>query len=193
MPKSQIILSKLGFTTLKYTLLAANILLAIYFSLNQNYRVKSDIAFELKRTGFKKEAMEQYKELSISYCKDGSLLYSYAQELYNSNQLQKAKEVIDNAKKYYNSNQVYKLSAAIENDLQNYTQAEKNYKIAIYIVPNRIVSRKELLDFYLERKDSMKAFYWANSIISMPVKIPSEVPLKIKENTKKILTQLLKL
>ena len=48
----------------------------------------------------------------------------------------------------------------------------------------------ELLNFYLERKDTANAIYWANSITNMPVKIPSKTTSSIQQNVKEILLKL---
>jgi hypothetical protein len=42
------------------------------------------------------------------------------------------------------------------------------------MVPNRMGSRFELMNFYLSQKDTINAIKWANSILKMPVKVPSE-------------------
>lgn len=175
---------------LKLALVILNIFLIISFYFYFNYKTKSNEAIKLKRGGFKQKAIEAYKDLRSSQFMDDDALYSYAQELHYSNQLQQAKEVIDKAKKYYTSNEVYKLSAAIEKELRNYSQAEKDYKAAIYMVPNRMLSRKNLLEFYLERKDTVNAIYWSNSIINMPVKFPSQITKNIQQNTIEILLEL---
>ena len=104
--------------------------------------------------------------------------------------MEKAAKILSIGKRYYSSNEVYKLSASIENELQNYAQAEKDYKTVIYMVPNRMISRSNLLDFYIERKDTANAIYWANSIIHMPVKIPTNNTEIIQQKTKEILSQL---
>jgi O-antigen polymerase len=190
--KQQINLSEIGNKIAKSFLLLISILLVVHFCFYYSYKFKSNEAFHLKRAGFKQRAIKQYAALNTSYITDGDALYSYAQELYYSNQLQLAKEVINKAKRYYSSNDVYKLSAAIEAELQNYIQAEKDYKTAVYMVPNRMISRKNLLDFYLERKDTTNAIYWANSIINMPVKINSEITRNMQQKIKEILLQLRK-
>lgn len=114
------------------------------------------------------------------------MLYLYAQELYYINQLSKARETLNRAKKFYCTHDVYKLSAAIESELKNYKQAEVDYKTAINMVPNRMVSRNELFEFYLERKDTASAIYWANSILNMPVKFVSQKTKNIMQRTKEI-------
>jgi O-antigen ligase len=190
--KQQINLSEIGKKITQSVLLLISILLVVHFCFYYSYKSKSNQAFQLKRAGFKQKAIKKYTALYTSYINEGDALYSYAQELYYSNQLQLAQEVINKAKRYYSSNDVYKLSAAIEAELQNYVQAEKDYKTAVYMVPNRMISRKNLLDFYLERKDTANAIYWTNSIMNMPVKINSEITKNIQQKTREILLQLRK-
>lgn len=176
----------------KAILLSLTLLLLIHFSCYFRYNYKSNLAFELKRNGFKQAAMEQYAYLSKWYFKDGSVGFQYAQELYYCNQLVNAEQVLNSTKKYYCSNEVYKLAAAIENDLHKYKQAEKDYKTAIFMVPNRIISRNDLLTFYLEKKDTANAVYWSGSIINMPVKIPSLITTHIHNKAKMIRLSLMK-
>lgn len=178
--------------TVKIISLSLTSLLLIHFSFYFRYNYKTNLAFELKRNGFKKAAMEQYAYLSKWYIKDGSVWLQYAQELYYSNQLVNAEQVLNITKKYYCSNEVYKLAAAIENDLHKFKQAEKDYKTAVFMVPNRIISRNDLLTFYSEKKDTANAVYWAGSIINMPVKIPSKITTHIHNNAKVIWLSLMK-
>jgi O-antigen ligase len=183
-------LSETGSKVAKGILIVLSILLLIHFSCFFNYRRESYQAFELKRSGFRQKAMEKYSNLSKSYIQEGNILYLYAQELYATNQLTLAREILKRAMKLYCTNEVYKLSASIENELQNYTQAEADYKKAIYMVPNRMVSRNELFEYYLERKDTANAIYWGNSIINMPVKVPSMKTKNIQRKVRKVLEEL---
>lgn len=182
----QVELSEIGGKIAKGFLIALNYLLIIHFSFYFNYRRECNQAFELKRSGFREKAIEKYRSLNNSYMQDGNILYLYAQELYYTNQLIQARETLKRAKKLYCTNEVYKLSAAIESELQNYAQAEADYKTAIYMVPNRMVSRNELLNYYLEIKDTANAAYWANSILNMAVKIPSLKTRNIQQRVNKI-------
>ncbi|MEO7445869.1 MAG: O-antigen ligase family protein [Ferruginibacter sp.] len=171
----------------KVILVLISVLLLIHYSFYVNYKIKSDHAFKLKRIGYKHKSLKIYQELNKSYIREGNALYLYAQQLYYSNQLLPAKMVLKDAKNIYSSNEVYKLSASIENELYNFEQAEKDYKTAIYMVPNRMAGRNNLLDFYLERKDTTQAIYWANSIVNMPVKIPSQRTKNMKQKANEIL------
>ncbi len=153
------------------------------------YKNKSSQAFELSRSGYKAEAIAKYKELSSSYLMEGNDLFEYSRELYYSNQLLEAKKVLNVAKKYYSSNEIYKLSASIEMDLKNYKTAETDLKTAIYMIPNRMQPRLNLVNFYLEHNDSKNAHFWANSIVNMPVKIPSLTTIGIQRRAKEILAK----
>ena len=170
-------------------ILTISILLTIHFWFYFNYKNKSLYAFELSKSGFKTKAISRYKELSNCYIKEGNDLFEYSRELYYSNQLQEAKKMLSIAKKYYSSNEVYKLSASIEAELKNYKQAEGDLKTVINMVPNRMQSRLNMVEFYLEQKDTTKARYWANSIINMPVKIISPTTSGIQKRAKEILSE----
>ena len=50
-------------------------------------------------------------------------------------------------------------------------------------------SRLNLVNFYLERKDSVNARFWANSIINMPIKIPSITTIGIERKAEQILAK----
>ena len=185
--KTQVQLSETGSKFAKGILLLLSSLLVIYFCFYVNYKGQFNKAIELKKSGFRQKAIEKYTVLSNSYIQEGNMLYLYAQDLYYTNQLTQAREILTKAKKFYCTNEVYKLSAEIENELQNYSQAEADYKKAIYMVPNRMVSRNELLDFYLERKDTTNAILWANSILNMPVKVPSQRTINIQKKVREVL------
>jgi O-antigen ligase len=185
--KLQVEIPEKGNKIAKCILILLSILLLIHFSFYFNYKRKSNQAFELKRSGFRQKAIEKYRNLSNSYLQEGKILYFYAQELYYTNQLTQAQETLNKVKKLYCTNDVYKLSADIETELQNYVQAEADYKKAIYMVPNRMISRNELFRYYLERKDTANAIYWANSILNMSVKVPSQKTKNIQQKVRKVL------
>ena len=174
----------------KTTLVFVAVSFSIYYYFMVQYNITKQEASELNKVGFKTIAINMYSELNKSmYAKD-EIFYYYANTLYLSNQSLKAKAVLAEAKKYYLAKDVYTLSAQIENDLKNYKQAEADYKTAIYMVPNRMATRKNLLDFYLVQKDTANALYWAKSIINMPIKVPSYTTKSILKSTKVILSKI---
>ncbi len=190
--KSQIELSETGGKIAKIILVLLSSFLFVHYILYFNYKGEVNKAFELKRSGFRQSAIEKYRSMRDSYLQEGNMLFLYAQELYYTNQLTLARETLKKAKKYYCSNEVYKLSATIEKELKNYEQAEIDYKTAIYMVPNRMVSRNELFKYFVYRKDTINAVYWGHSILNMPVKIPSHKIDDIRQKTKQILAGLMK-
>jgi O-antigen polymerase len=174
----------------KNSLIIVAISFSIYYYFSAQYNIAKQEASELNKVGFKTKAIKMYSELSNSMFAKDEILYYYANTLFLSNQSLKAKKVLAEAKKYYLAKDVYTLSAQIENDLKNYKQAEADYKTAIFMVPNRMATRKNLLDFYLIQKDTANALYWAKSILNMPVKVPSNVTESILKNTKIILSKI---
>ncbi|MEQ1675948.1 MAG: hypothetical protein ABL876_04585, partial [Chitinophagaceae bacterium] len=131
-------------------------------------------AFELARSGYKTAAVARYQQQAEKYPDAGHNWFLYAQQLYYSNQLPKSMKVLKQGMMYYVDNKMYKLKADIELEIGMYEMAEQSYLRAIYMVPNRMGSRLDLLNFYLNRKDTTKAIYWAGSILNMRIKIPSD-------------------
>lgn len=170
--------------------LCFGIVSVLYFLLLLKYKIGCNGAFESKRKGNRLEASFKYRQLSYSFITDGTVLYQYARELYYCNKPEEARKYLTAAKKLYSSNEVYKLSASIEYDLHNYIQAENDYKTAVYMVPNRMMSRKVLMDFYIERKDTLNALRWAKSILEMPVKVPSEITYNTQRQTRETIRKL---
>jgi hypothetical protein len=153
---------------------------------------KSGQAFELYRAGFKNEALNMYASLHQSLVTNGASDFSFAKQLYNSNRLNEAKKIIAIVKQRYVDNEVYKLSAAIALETGQFERAEKDYLTALYMVPNRMRSRYDLMNFYLIAKDTAKAVYWGKSLLKMPVKVPSGTTKNLQKETKNILLTLRK-
>jgi tetratricopeptide (TPR) repeat protein len=147
-------------------------------------------AFHLYMTGKKAYALKLYRELAISHYAYGYYKYLYAEQCYYMNQLERADSVLNEAQKTYVANQVYSLKARIFSEKGNLKEAEKSYLKAIYMVPNRMTSRYEIVNFYLENKDTINALRWANSIREMPVKVSSEKTDKILFRINEIIKEL---
>ncbi|RZK10543.1 MAG: O-antigen ligase domain-containing protein [Flavobacterium sp.] len=137
-------------------------------------------ASDLSLAGFKNLALERFGLLSNS-AKDGTILFAYAQQLYYVNQLKKASVILAKTKNFYINNEVCRLSAFIAQESGDLKRAEGEYMKAVYMVPNRMVNRYELYRFYLAVGDTTKALIWAESILHMPVKIPSEETRNIRK------------
>jgi O-Antigen ligase len=147
-------------------------------------------AFQLAMSGYKTAAINKYKKIVEKYPRPGYNWFLYAQQLYYANQLPAAYKSLKKGMLYYVDNKVYKLKADIEQELKMYPEAEKSYLRTIYMAPNRMGSRFDLLNFYVARNDTTKAVYWAKSILNMPVKVPSIRVDNILRETKSILEKL---
>lgn len=174
----------------KPLLLLTCLLLLLHFSYIAWYRAESHRAFTLSRSGFKKDALKKYERLSNSYIKDGNTRYLYALELYYAERLDHAGRVLHHLKRCYCNHEVYILSAKIAEGMGYYQMAEREYLFAINMVPNRMLSRFELLNFYVKQKDTVRAIYWANVIMHMPVKVPSSTTNALQQKTAALLSQL---
>lgn len=188
--KSSPVFVLLGGFVYRPLLLLAFLLLVLHFSYMIWYRTESHRAFTLSRGGFKKEALKKYERLSNSYIKEGHTCYLYARELYYAERLDHADRVLQNLKRYYCNHEVYILSAKIAEGKGNYQMAEQQYLFAINMVPNRMLSRFELLNFYVKQKDTVNAIYWAESILNMPVKVPSSITNALQQKVAGLLSQL---
>lgn len=144
-------------------------------------------AFELANSGYRKEAISKYKRLVELYSNWGFYHFLYAEQLYYTNQLPQALEILQKGKQHYVDNRVYKLKADIEFELGMYNAAEASYLRTIYMVPNRMGSRFDLLNFYVNLNDTSSAIYWSNSILNMPIKVPTERVNSILNQTRRIL------
>ena len=190
----QQILSKLKLVCYKmYSLLLLGLIIFItgLFCFKQIFSLKKQEAYNLQKIGYNTDALLLHKQLANSKMADGELFYTYAQSLYITNKLADAKIMLQKSQVLVTFNGQYILAANIENELKNYTKAEQYFKTAIYMVPNRMVSRKNLLDFYVQQKDTPNALLWANSILNMPIKVPSTITDNIKNTTQKIYNALI--
>lgn len=152
--------------------------------------VKSEAASDLSRAGFKTEASKTYASAYKPGRNSGPFLLAYARQLYYANRLPEAMNLVEEAKTRYTENDLYTLSAAIRLETGDTAEAEKDYKTALYMVPNRMRSRYDLMQFYLLTKDTSTAVYSARSILYMPVKIPSATTKNLQNQTKKLLKSL---
>lgn len=170
------------------------LVLVVFFasnSWNERYQKKMEKeAFLLSRSGYKTAAINLYQKIINKYPTAGYNWFMYAQQLYYTNQLPAAYQALKKGMVYYVDNTVYKLKGDIERELAMYDEAEKSYLRTIYMVPNRMNSRLDLLHFYISQKDTTKAIYWAKSIINMPVKIPSEKLDRMLQETKLLIKKI---
>ncbi len=168
--------------------------LVLFYIAGQLLSFKKEIerkrAFNLILQGNRSEAVRTYEKLLYSYPVSGHDLYAYAQQLYYTNKLKEALSVLNNGMHYYTDNKCYQLKGKIEWELGQSLHAEKSFLRSVYMTPNRMSSRFELMNFYFSNKDTANGLYWAKSICNMKVKIPSERTSEMLRQSQMILQSL---
>lgn len=179
-----------------YTIKTAFVGFSVFFLID-SIRVlqrKAEVkkAFELVLTGYRTDAIRKYEQIISKHPGHGDIIYLYAEQLFYSNRLKEALFAVKRAREYYVDNKLYRLKAKIEDELNMLSDAEASYLHTIYMVPNRMASRFDLMNFYISHKDTLKTTYWANSILNMPIKVPSERTETMLQETRAILKQMRK-
>ena len=131
-------------------------------------------AFELAREGFKQQSLRAYAVLTADYPCCGYNWYAYARQLYYAGRLNEARNCLHQCLRYYSSRPVYALLADIATECGDDSMAIAYRLRALYMVPNRMQSRADLAQLYLHTGDTARARNWYRTILSMPVKVPSE-------------------
>jgi tetratricopeptide (TPR) repeat protein len=179
------------FRTAVYILSTCCIFAGIAYSLLvYQFNLRSKLAFELNRDGFKEKADSIFKTLMLYPYADYNTHYNYAYLLYFKNDLTNALQQINKGLNLAYSAQAVKLKADILWELNKINEAGAFYKQAVYITPNRMFPKFNLLQFYIKTKQLKEAMYWANDILLMPVKIPSTTTTNIQRQVTDILKNL---
>ncbi len=166
-------------------LISVSILCIFYCFTIFQYKKESKAAFELSNIGYKNEADSIYNKLENTNFADYNTKYNYVFMLYMRNDLPKALIKINEALQLAYSLDAVKLKADILMEQNKYIEAEKCYTQAVYIVPNKMQTKYNLMQFYIKTKQIPKAKYWANVILTMPIKVPSPTINYLLNSTKK--------
>ena len=174
-----------------YTLTVSLAIISVcYCLLVYQYKSKSKLAFELNRDGFKDEAEVIFKKLLNYPIADYNTYYNYAYLLYFKNELNNSLHQINKSLDLAYSAEGVKLKADVLFGLNKASEAEFFYKQAVYITPNRMFPKFNLLQFYIKTKQLNNAKFWANDILNMPIKKSSETTNNILQMTRKILNEI---
>lgn len=161
-----------------FTALAVFAIVLLYQSAKANTIYKS--ALEDLQLGYKNEAVKKFTTISKIYTKRYGFVDTYANTLYLSGKTSEAIAVMEKAHDYACSRQFH---AALGNwyaEMGDSIKAKQNLETALYIAPQYLQSRLDLMNFYVSRKDSANAKLWAEKIIDCPIKIPSSKANSIK-------------
>lgn len=151
------------------------------------FYTKLNEAIRYSNLGFRKKAIQTYHKISNNSIEDSDVLYNYADELAKVNKIDSALIVLHESSKYLNNDKSALLTGNLLEAKGMFSEAEKNYKEAIFMNPKLFINRASLFKFYYKTKQSKKAQYWGNSILNMPVKIPSKTITNIKNETEKLM------
>jgi hypothetical protein len=155
-----------------------------------NINISTQQAQDYSIIGYHKQANSIYNELEKKYFVTEQVKMDLISNLYTLNKLDEARQKINELKKDYTYNELYSISAKLYMEQNDTLNAEKDFLTASYIAPNRMLKRYDLALFYLQTKDTTKALYWANSILIMPIKVPSNTTENTLNKTKTLLNSL---
>lgn len=148
-----------------------------YFRNYKTYQSLED-AKKLYNTGYIIESLALYKEQYSVLHNHVLYLSNYARALNATNQNNEAILLLQKAIAIDNSFYLHQQLASYYTENKMLQSAEESYLKAIYMVPNRFVPRFHLFELYIKSTQNGKALECGNSILNLPVKVPS---LKIKD------------
>jgi len=149
---------------------------------NYNRLREADLLY---KTGFVSESLTKYSLLYNSLKEDNIFLESYSNALASTLKYEKEQQILVKIIKLDNAS-IYHLNLAKSyQNTGNFRYAEEEFTKAIYIVPNRFIPRRELLNFYLLTNNKKKALITAKTIISMPIKVKSRIVNRIINDAQK--------
>ncbi|WPO78559.1 tetratricopeptide repeat protein [Flavobacterium sp. KACC 22761] len=163
----------------------------LFFGLESfKFYIKLNEAIKYSNLGFRKKAIQTYHKISNNSIEDSDVLYNYADELSKVNKIDSALIVLHQSSYYLNNDKSALLMGNLLEAKRMFSEAEKNYKEAIFMNPKLFINRASLFKFYYETKQYKKAQYWGNSILNMPIKVHSQAIIDVKNETKKLMLEI---
>ncbi len=152
-----------------------NFSLNYYFALKELKKVRP-----LERAGYKFEAKNLLANLDKRLRDNEEYLELNSYILTNSLALNKAEVATIKLIKHKASSTAYTRLGHIYEINNKNIPAENAYKLAVNMVPNRIISRYKLYEFYKKTGQKIKAVKCGKAILTMPIKVNSEIITLIK-------------
>lgn len=149
----------------------------------QSYKVLKK-AKELAGAGYITEAVTLYKNLAPTMTDDIFFLHDYAHLLAITGDYSQAIRQYKIILRKDNSNLAFLNLADCYYRNGSFNKAEMAYRNAINMVPNRFVPRYSLFNYYMETKQLQKARHVGISILTLPVKVPSNEISLIKKSVR---------
>lgn len=128
--------------------------------------------------------LKYYKRLYPQLRYNKYFLYNYGAELNYCGYYTESKQIMDECINKLNNYDVQLIQADNYYNIGDTISAINSYKIASLMIPCRFIPLKELLAIYIAQDDREKALSIAKKIIYKPIKIPSDVVYKIRNEAK---------
>ena len=187
-----IFLQKTNLIIDRITLLSTALCLLFLGQESFKFYIKLNDAIRYSNTGFRKKAIQTYSKISANPVEDSDVLYNYADELAKVNKIDSALIVLRKSANYLNNDKSALLMASLLQEKGMLSEAEKHYKKAVFTNPKLFSNRAALFRFYYDTKQFEKAQYLGNSILKMPVKVPSKTITNIKTETRNLMAEIRK-
>ena len=155
----------------------------IYYS---EYKKAGEVKILFKQ-GFYEEAVASYKEIYPVLRNDEDFLYYYSQALLYSYNIIEAEKIFKQLIKIRDCSIYERKLAECYLDQKRFSDAETTLVKSINMVPNRFSPRFDLFNLYLKTQQYNKAYICGQTILKLPVKVPSPIVYSIKKRTRESL------
>lgn len=120
---------------------------------------------------------------------NGEFLMHYGKALSLIEEPKKSNEILHQAENYLNNSIIQTSLGDNYRDLKDYKNAEKHYKKASNMIPNRLYPHYLLAKMYQESNNIEKAKQQAKILLEMPIKVPSMAAFEMQEEMKRLLNE----
>ncbi len=147
-------------------------------------------AKELAMYGYKTEAYKTSVKISERMKKSYRFTVFYFNLLYETNRLDEATGWYAKFHHFHCNQRSHLIAAKCFEELNNFKKAEENYLLSLYLKPQVLQSRINLMEFYNRTKEINKAKYWAEEAISYPAKFQNEKVDVLRKQAQNFIQQL---
>ena len=174
-----------------YPLCFATMLLISFMAIKQ-LQQKATISriSELISSGYKTVAFNISVDVADNLKSHPGFTLLYLNLLYETNRLSEAIEWFNKFHEYHCSYRGHQIVAKSYEEKGETARAEHHYLTSLYIKPQLLQSRINLMDFYRRINAMDKASYWAKEVINYPAKVESKKVELLRIQARKFLESL---
>ncbi|MDR1341609.1 MAG: O-antigen ligase family protein [Prevotellaceae bacterium] len=133
------------------------------------------------------QVLPEYDKLYAYLGRNGLFLYNHAAELHEVKEYERSLSVFSLCTKYYNDMDVQMLLADNYRELGRYDEAEKHFRLAASMCPNRFMPLYQLVILYRETNRNEEALNLAQQILDKEIKIPSATVSAIRNEMQQLI------